>query len=103
MIKKITLITLITIGFCYGVESESAKHTQNCVGKQTDCPQMTYHFSGDDDTVYLYQDFAGYWHIYGDDAHDLDESQLASLLKNADTQQKQSDLSQRNKFNELLF
>lgn len=103
MIKKITLITLITIGFCYGVESKSAKHTQNCVGKQTDCPQMTYHFSDGDDTVYLYQDFAGYWHIYGDDAHDLDESQLASLLKNADTQQKQSDLSQRNKFNELLF
>ena len=103
MIKKITLITLLTIGFSYGVESESAKHTQNCVGKQTDCPQMTYHFLDDDDTVYLYQDVAGYWYIYGSNAHDLDKSQLASLLKNAHTQQNQSDLSQRNKFNELLF
>ena len=95
---------LLTLGLANGVEVDPAKNSHNCVGKTTSCKQMTYHFVNDNnDIVYLYQDFAGYWHIYGDDVHDLDEKTLANLLKNADTQQNQSDLSNRNKFNEILF
>ena len=104
MIKKITLTLLMTFGLAYAVETEPAKNSHNCIGKTTTCKQMTYHFTNDDDDiVYLYQDFAGYWHIYGDDVHDLDEKTLAGLLRNADAQQNQSDLNDRNKFNEVLF
>lgn len=103
MIKKITLTLLMILGPSYAVESDPAKHSDGCLGKTTTCNQMTYHFIDGEDVIYLYQDYAGYWHIYGDDVHELDNKTLSSLLENADIQQNQSDLSNRNKFNELLF
>jgi hypothetical protein len=98
MIKKtLVLITLLNTS-SFAVETDPAKHTQGCYGKTTDCPQMTYHHHDGDKAIYLYQDYAGYWHIYGDDVHDLDSSYLSTLLEKADAQQNQDNLSLRNKF-----
>ena len=103
MTKIITFSLLMTMSIAFAVESDPAKRSYGCLGKTTDCAQMTYHFNDGNNTTYFYQDYAGYWHIYGEEVHNMDESQLSNLLRIADEQQNQSDLNTRTKFNDVSF